>query len=143
MARPARRRQAFLGRLAHLPVERTLAEIAKSLGFVFNTRKALGGALPEFGIGDYEGEPTTHRAVEVLRKELAAAVGRYEPRLAEVAVKLLGRHGYSMVRFEIAGVADGRPCALGVDVDTTTRHFEVYVDPEALREVDVDPEALR
>lgn len=133
MAEPARRRQAFLGRLAHRPRAHALVEIARNLGFVFNTRKDCGSVLPEFGLGDYEREPTTQRAVEVLRGELAAAVRRYEPRLAGATVKLLGRYGYSMVRFEIAGVADGRPCALGVDVDTTTQHFEVYVDPEAVQ----------
>ncbi|HWU87578.1 MAG TPA: hypothetical protein VN253_09910, partial [Kofleriaceae bacterium] len=74
MAEPARRRQAFLGRLAHLPRERALAEIARNLGFVFNTRKDCGSVLPEFGIGEYEGEPNTHGAVEALRLELGAAI---------------------------------------------------------------------
>jgi predicted component of type VI protein secretion system len=130
MAEPARRRQAFLGRLAQLPRERALAEIARNLGFVFNTRKACGSVLPDFGIGDYEHEVNTHRAVEALRVELLAAVRRYEPRLGEAAVRLLGRYGYNMVRFEIAGRIEGQACALGVDIDTTTRHVEVRLAPE-------------
>lgn len=133
MAEPARRRQSFLGRLAHLPPERALAEIVRNLGFVFNTRKDCGSVLAGFGLGDYEGESNTHHAVEALRIELGAVARRYEPRLGEIAVKLLGRHGYNRVRFEIAGRVDGRSCALGVDVDTTTRRFEVFVAEEGWR----------
>jgi predicted component of type VI protein secretion system len=133
MAEPARRRQSFLGRLAHLPRERALAEIARNLGFVFNTRKDCGSVLADFGLGDYEHESNTQQAVEALRLELGAAVRRYEPRLGSASVKLLGRHRYNMVRFEIEGRVDGRSCALGVDVDTTTRRFEVCVAAEGWR----------
>lgn len=125
MAEPPRRRQAFLGRLAQLPRERTLAEIARNLGFVFNTRKACGSVLADFGLGDYEREVNAHLAVETLRAELLAAVRRHEPRMGEAAVRLLGRHGYRMVRFEVAGLVDGQACALGIDIDTTTRRVTV------------------
>jgi predicted component of type VI protein secretion system len=127
MAEPTRRRQAFLGRLAHLPRERVLVEIARNLGFVFNTRKACGSVLPDFGLGDYEREVNTHQAVEVLRAELLSAVRRHEPRMTEASVRLLGRYGYSMVRFEVAGRVDGQACALGVDIDTTTQRVDVLV----------------
>lgn len=127
MAEPARSRQAFFGRLAQLPRERALAEIARNLGFVLNTRKACGSVLPEFGLGDYEREVNTQRAVDALRAELLAAVRRYEPRIAGPSVRLLGRHHANLVRFEIAGLAEGRPCALAVDIDTGTRRVEVHV----------------
>ncbi len=127
MAEPARRRQAFLGRLAQLPRERMLAEVARNLGFVFNTRKACGSVLADFGLGDYERDVNTHHAVETLRVELLAAVRRHEPRMAEVSVRLLGRYRYNMVRFEIAGLVDSQACAIGVDIDTTTRSVEVLV----------------
>jgi predicted component of type VI protein secretion system len=127
MAESGRRRQAFLGRLAQLPRQRALAEIAQSLGFVLNTRKACGSVLPDFGLGDYEHEVNTHHAVEALRVELLAAVRRHEPRMTATSVRLLGRYGYNMVRFEITGLVDGQKCALGVDIDTTTRHVDVLV----------------
>src|SRR4029077_18453194 len=59
MAEAMPRRQAFLGRLAQLPRERALAEIARNLGHVFNIRKACGSVLPELGLGDYEREVNT------------------------------------------------------------------------------------
>jgi predicted component of type VI protein secretion system len=127
MAEPARRRQGFLGRLAQLPRERALAEIARNLGFVFNTRKACGSVLADFGLGDYEREVNTLQAVETLRAELVAAVRRHEPRITEASVRLLGRHGYSMVRFELAGLVEGQACALGIDIDTTTQRVDVLV----------------
>lgn len=125
MPEPARRRQAFLGRLAQLAPERASAEVARNLGFVFNTRKACGSVVVDFGLGDFEAEGTTTRAVEALRGELLSAVRRYEPRLREPAVRLLGRWGYRMVRFEVAGRIDDQPCALDVDIDTTTREVAV------------------
>jgi len=127
MADRGRKRQAFLGRLARLPRERVLAEIARNLGAVFNTRKGCGSVLSDFGIGDYERERNTQRAVEVLRDELLTAVRRYEPRMNEVSVRLLGRRRTRMVCFEITGVAHGEPCALAVELDTTTRQLAVRI----------------
>jgi type VI secretion system protein len=124
-ASPVRRRQAFLGRLAQLPRERVLDEIVRNLGFVLNTRKACGSVLPDFGLGDYEREVNTHHAVETLRGELLGAVRRHEPRVDEPSVRLLGRYGYNMVRFEILGRVDGQACGFGVDINTTTRHVAV------------------
>jgi len=133
MAEPTNRRQGFLGRLAQLPRERVVAEIARNLGFVFNTRKACGSVLADFGIGDYEREVNTHHSVEALRLELLAAVRRHEPRLHGPAVRLLGRYRYNMVRYEIAGAVDGQALALGVDIDTTTRAVAVLVAAEGPR----------
>jgi predicted component of type VI protein secretion system len=130
---PANRRQGFVGRLAQLPREHVVAEIARNLGFVFNTRKACGSVLADFGFGDYEHEVNTHHAVEALRVELLAAVRRHEPRLHGAAVRLLGRYRYNMVRFEIAAAVDGVAVALGVDIDTTTRAVAVLVAAEGLR----------
>lgn len=127
MADPTRRRQAFLGRLAQLAPERAPAEIARNLGFVFNTRKACGSVISDFGLGDYEREVNTGRVVEALRVELLAAVSRHEPRIREPRVRLLGGWRTHLVRFEIAGRVDGEACALDVDIDTTTRRVTVQV----------------
>ncbi len=127
MADPTRRRQAFLGRLAQLAPERATAEIARNLGFVFNTRKACGSVVDGFGLGDYEREVNTGRAVEALRVEMLAAVNRHEPRIREPRVRLLGGWHTNLVRFEIAGRVDGEACTLDVDIDTTTRHVTVQV----------------
>lgn len=127
MADPTRRRQAFLGRLAQLAPERAPAEIARNLGFVFNTRKACGSVVADFGLGDYEREVNTGRAVEALRAELLAAVSRHEPRIREPRVRLLGGWHTDLVCFEIAGRVDGETCVLDVDIDTTTRRVTVQV----------------
>lgn len=128
MAEAARRRKAFLGRLgARLPYEDVAAEVARNLGFIFNTRKECGSVLPDFGLGDYECAVNTHQAVETLRGELLAVVRRHEPRVSEAAVRLLGRYRYNMVRFEIAGLIEGQACAFDVDIDTTTLRVEVDV----------------
>lgn len=120
-----RRRQGFLGRLAQLAAEPAPCEVARNLGFVFNTRKACGSVIADYGLGDYEHEVAITRAVEALRGELLASVRRYEPRLRDPAVRLRGGWSHHMVRFEIAGRLDGQPCAFEVDVDTTTREIRV------------------
>lgn len=127
MADPTRGRQGLLGRLAQLPRERALAEIARNLGVIFNTRKGVGSVVRTFGLGDYESEPNTHRAVETLRVEMLDAVRRYEPRIESPAVRLVGRYHVDMVRFELTGRVDGARCVLEVDMDTSTRHVEVSV----------------
>jgi predicted component of type VI protein secretion system len=133
MTDATRRRQAFLGRLAQLDPERATAEIARNLGFVFNTRKACGSVLADFGIGDYEREANTGRAVEALRVELLDAVHRHEPRIRQASVRLLGGWRTNMVRFEIAGRVDGGSCSLDVDIDTTTRHVAVRIAQDGRR----------
>lgn len=127
MADPTRRRPSFLGRLAQLPRAGAPSEIARNLGFIFNTRKGCGSVLPDFGLGDYELASNTHQAVEVLRAELLAAVRRHEPRISEPKVHLLGGYHHDMVRFQIAGVVDGAACAFDVDIDTTTQEALVRV----------------
>jgi predicted component of type VI protein secretion system len=130
MADPTRGRQGFLGRLAQLPRERVAAEVARSLGFLFNTRKGVGSVVPSFGLGEYldHGKhPNTQRAVETLRVEMLDAVRRYEPRIEDPAVRLLGGYHHEMVRFEIAGRIDGKRCVLEVDVNSTTQEVAVSV----------------
>ena len=126
MARHVRRRQAFLGRLAQRAPEAASSEVVRNLGFVLNTRKACGSVIADFGLGDYEREGTTSRAVEALRSELLIAVRRHEPRLHAPKVRVLGGWRFNFVRFEIAGDIDDRPCAIDVDIDTTTNHVTVH-----------------
>lgn len=127
MASPPRHRPAFLDRLAQLPRRPATAEIARNLGALCNTRKGCGSVLPSLGLGDYEGESNTLRAVEALRLELLALVREHEPRLQQAQVRLLGRHRYNLVRFEIAGWVGEQACALELDIDSTTRHVQVRV----------------
>ena len=131
MASP-RRRQGFLGRLAQLAPEGASAEVVRNLGFVFNTRKACGSVVADFGLGDFDAEGTTARAVEALRGELLDSVRRHEPRLCEPAVRLRGRWRYNMVRFELVGIVEGRPCVFDVDIDTTSHAVSVR-EPEVRR----------
>lgn len=130
MADSTRGRQGFLGRLAQLPRERTLAEVARNLGFLFNTRKGVGSVVQGFGLGDYldfKRHPNTHRAVEALRVEMLDSARRYEPRIEAPTVRLLGRYHRDIVRFELAGRVAGAPGVLEVDIDSTTQRVLVRV----------------
>lgn len=119
-------RSSFLSRLVGTPSTDLATQVADNLGHVLNTRKGCGSVIPQLGLGDYEDAATTHDAVLVLVRELRALVLRYEPRLTDPEVVLQGRHGYRMVRFALEGTVDGALARFGIDIDTSTRHVDVW-----------------
>lgn len=122
----AQQGSSFLARLMGSPSPSAATQVADNLGHVLNTRKGCGSVIPELGLGDYEAAPNTHEAVLVLLRELRALVLRYEPRLRQPEVVLQGRHGYRMVRFALSGTLDGVTRRFGIDIDTSTRHVDVW-----------------
>ncbi|MCX4244132.1 type VI secretion system baseplate subunit TssE [Paraliomyxa miuraensis] len=118
--------RSFLSRLTRTSSRTVPQLVAQNLEHVLNTRKGCGSVLPDLGLGDYEAAPNTHEAVIVLERELRALVLRFEPRLSEPEVALAGRHGYRMVRFSLRGLVDGAPRAFAIDIDTSTRHVDVW-----------------
>ncbi len=113
-----------------MPSSDLASQVAHNLGHVLNTRKGCGSVIPELGLGDYEDAATTHEAVLVLVSELRALVLRYEPRLRDPEVTVLGRYGYRMVRFSLRGTVDGAAGRFGIDIDTNTRHVDVWSEDE-------------
>lgn len=121
---------SFLSRLTQSPGRSTPGLVADNLGHVLNTRKGCGSVIPELGLGDYEAAPNTHEAVLVLERELRSLVLRYEPRLRDPEVKVRGRHGYCVVRFSLTGCIDEARHSFEIEIDTTTRHVDVWSEAE-------------
>lgn len=119
-------RTSFLARLTQSPSRPVSALVADNLGHVLNTRKGCGSVIPELGLGDYEAAPNTHEAVLMLERELRALVLRYEPRLRDPQVEVRGRRGYRMVRFSLTGLVGEARQAFGIEIDTGTRHVDVW-----------------
>ncbi len=119
--------RTFITRLTQGPARPEPEAVARNLEHLLNTRKRCGSVLAEFGLGDYEAAPNTSEAVVALREELCRLVSRYEPRLSEPEVVLLGSFGYSKVRFELRGRLRGARQLFWLDVDTTTRAVAVAI----------------
>jgi type VI secretion system lysozyme-like protein len=116
---------SFLSKLARLPPEDELDAIVRNLGYVLNAKKGVASFLPSFGLGDYEPLAGTKAPLEVLRQEIDAAVRRYEPRLEEPSVTVVGRDPRLWMRFLLAGTVLGEPRKLYVDFHST--YHEVVV----------------
>ncbi|MEM9458698.1 MAG: GPW/gp25 family protein [Myxococcota bacterium] len=132
MAGPSR---SFLSRLTRrtrpseqAPTQAPTQAVVDNLIHVFNTRKGCGSVIEPFGLGDYEAAVNTHDAVNVLLAELPALVERYEPRLQDPKVVLEGRYGYSKIRFGLRGRVQDLACDFVVDIDTTTRQVDVWLE---------------
>lgn len=119
------RRRSFLDRLARLPRKGDIDGVVRNLRLVFNTKKSCGSVLSNFGLGDYEQAPNARDTVELLKVEIREQILRYEPRLHDPELTLLGRYGFSMVRFELTGTVNGVRRSFQIDIDTTYRSVEV------------------
>lgn len=121
----SKRLGSFITRLAQTPALPERELIARSLEHLLNTRKGCGSVNAQLGLGDYEAAVTTHEAVLLLRTELEQLALGYEPRLSAAKVVLLGRHGYSKIRFELRGSVGEVAERYWIDVDTTTHALVV------------------
>ncbi len=119
-------RQSFIARLTQAARRPESEAIASNLQHLLNTRKSSSGIMA-LGLGDYEAAANTRDAVLMLLTELQQLALRHEPRIREPKVILLGRHGYSRVRFELQGLVGGVRQLFWLDLDTTTREVEVAI----------------
>lgn len=118
--------------------EREVVAITRNLGAVLNSRKGTSSVVSDFGLGDYEGEsapggaPRPHLATKevlaVLVPELAAQVARYEPRIADPRVEVLGRDRKLYALFEVTGSVAGRPARFRLALHTVYRNVLVEAD---------------
>src|SRR5690606_20221459 len=115
----AMRFDSFIHRLARMPALPEREAIARNLEHLCNTRKGCGSVIAQLGLGDYEAAVSTRDAVALLCAELEQLALRYEPRLRGPKVALLGRLGYSKIRFELSGAVGEAGGRWWLDLDTT------------------------
>ena len=89
----------------------TLLSVIANLQRLFNTRKEALPHLPEYGLPDlttiYRDAPDSFA---ILKREIRAAVERFEPRVQRVHVEIRDLHGAQMrITFILSGILmDGR-----------------------------------
>ncbi len=121
MARPA-----FLDRFiprpaganaARAPVD-TLGLVIRNLQAILNTKEGYGYFLPGFGLGSYTAKSGTSDLVETLTAEIEATIRRYEPRIEEPELEMLGRDAGLHLIYSLKGIIEGERHTLLIHFDT-------------------------
>ena len=115
--------------------EREVLAITRNLAAVLNTRKGTGSVVADLGLGDYEGtiapdgsfqaRIATKDVLAALVPEIGAQVARYEPRLADPAVAVVGRDRDLRAIFALTGLCSGRPVRFRLSLHTLFRDVVV------------------
>ena len=124
--------------------EREILAVVRNLTAVLNSRKGTGSVVADFGLGDYEGmrapdgtlslHLATKDILSVLVPEIRAQVARYEPRIADPAVTVVGRDRDLRAVFALTGSVSGRPARFRLALHTLFRDVVVEAETEGLAE---------
>jgi predicted component of type VI protein secretion system len=120
--------------------DREVLAVTRNLTAVLNSRKGTGSVVADFGLGDYEGlrapdgtwEPhlATQDILSVLVPEIGAQVARYEPRIKDPRVAVLGRDEHLRAIFAVTGVISGRRVRFRLALHSVFRDVRVEVEAE-------------
>jgi type VI secretion system protein len=111
---------AFLDRFAYTKTRSDeLDHVVENLTAILNTKQGYGSVIGSLGIGGYLSRQASREAVSELTREIDEGIRRYEPRLKDMELKLLGRTADLQLCFEITGKVSGKRCKLRLMFDTT------------------------
>jgi type VI secretion system protein len=109
-----------------------LEAVMENLRLILNTKEGYGWFLPGFGLGHYFSSPPGGEAVLTLVDEIKTNVQRFEPRLAEPVITVVGRDE-SCIVLVLAGGVEGRVVALEVRFDVTFGTVTIEVEDDGTR----------
>jgi type VI secretion system protein len=110
----------------------TLEAVMENLRLVLNTKEGYGWFLPGFGLGHYFSSPPGGEAVLTLVDEITTNVRRFEPRLVDPVVTVVGRDEPCIV-LVLAGRVEGRAIALEVRFHVTFGTVDIEVEDDGTR----------
>jgi len=105
--------------------ERTIESIGRNLEAVLNTRQGYGAVVEVYGLGAYDAYLATKPLVETLTAEMTEMIRRFEPRLCDPVVRVLGRDKELWVRFSVTGTVGGKQQAYRVLFHSVFRNVRV------------------
>jgi type VI secretion system protein len=86
-----------------------LEHVISNISAVLNTKQGFGSLVRSLGIGDYLERPGSRDAVATLKREIETEIGKFEPRILDTELELLGRTHDLHMAFDLTGrVADKR-----------------------------------
>lgn len=111
----------------------SLAHICRNLQALLNTKEGYGSFLRGFGLGEYSEKSGTRDLLVALLEEMKSEIRRYEPRLAEVDLRLRGRDAGLRMYFDLTAVLAADPdrprVALRICFDTLVTQVTVEEAP--------------
>jgi predicted component of type VI protein secretion system len=116
---------SFFGKLAGRPDEDALESVARNLEAVLNAKQGHAASVEVFGLGGHDGTLAQKAFVSALVSGMLEQIKRFEPRLAEPSLTLVGRDRNLWVRFQLTGRCRGEPCAFAVLFHSVFRHVRV------------------
>jgi predicted component of type VI protein secretion system len=116
---------SFFGKLAAAHEEPLTASIARNLEAVLNAKQGHSAAVEVFGLGRYDSPLAERPLVAALTAEMLAQIRRFEPRLRDPVLALVGRDRELWVCFSLTGSCEGRPCGFSVLFHSIFRHVRV------------------
>lgn len=102
-----------------------LEHVIANIMAVLNTKQGFGSVVRDLGIGEYHGRPGSRDATSTLRGEVESEIAKFEPRLTELEVKLLGKTQDLQMAFEVTGKVAGKRCKLRIFFSTVFGNFVV------------------
>lgn len=95
-----------------------LEHVISNLTAVLNTKQGFGSMVRSLGIGDYLERPGSRDATATLRGEIEAEIRKFEPRLHDMELLLLGRTPDLHMAFDLTGRVGGKKIKLRVLFNT-------------------------
>ena len=113
---------SFLKRFVspHAPHNRhdELEHVISNVSAVLNTKQGFGSLVRSLGIGDYLERPGSRDAIQTLRNEIEQEIRKFEPRLTEMELLLLGRTADLHMAFDLTGRVAGKRVKLRILFNT-------------------------
>lgn len=116
---------SFVSRLAGAAEEQAIEAIARNLEAVLNAKQGYAGTVEVFGLGRYDAYLADKSLLDVLSAEMIEQVRRYEPRLREPKLKLVGKDRGLWVRFSLSGRYDEQTRSFAVLFHSVFRNVRV------------------
>lgn len=102
-----------------------LEHVIANISSVLNTKQGFGSIVRDLGIGEYHGRPGSRDAIATLREEVETEIAKFEPRLTELEVEMLGKTQDLQMAFDVSGKVAGKRCQLRIFFNTVFGNFVV------------------
>jgi hypothetical protein len=99
--------------------------IARNLEVVLNAKEGYSAAVEVFGIGRYDGHRGHRQLIDTLTAELLEKVKRFELRVKEPAISLVGRYRGLWLLFRLTGRSNEKPCSFEIFFHSIFRNVRV------------------
>lgn len=103
------------------------AGIAQNVQHALNTKRGYGAVREAFGLGRYDMYVASKPLVKELIAEMLEVIDRFEPRLGDPSISLVGQDRKFWVRFVLEGTVSGEKQRFSIRMHSIFRNVEVDV----------------